>query len=386
MGECIFLKEEVALRGHIRRYRGRWAGVVELERDPITGKRRQKWVYADTKKECEVKVAELIYKIENGTYFEPTKMTVAEYLRHWIKIHSPNITQSTIDDYNGVIENHLIPELGSIPLARLNPLHLQEFYAKKQEKYSGRTVQKIHRILRKALDGAIKTQLIKQNPADLVDTPKAKKYKPKVYDEEQFFKLLAAAEGTEHKIPILLAGGLGMRRGEIFGLRWDNISFKYKRIVVEQQLIPTSQGLVFSTPKTDSGARAIEIPEYIIESLKQEAKEQKKNKLLFGPEYEDYNLVCCKPNGTPINPSTYSHDFADFLKENGLEHIRFHDLRHFNATVMLKHGVGIKVASRRLGHSTTAITQDIYQHVLTEMDHEAAKKINDGLFGGLDLR
>src|SRR5690606_1832126 len=105
--------------------------------------------------------------------------------------------------------------------------------------------------------------------------------------------------------------------------RWDNISFKYKRIVVEQQLIPTSQGLVFSTPKTDSGARAIEIPEYIIESLKQEAKEQKKNKLLFGPEYEDYNLVCCKSNGTPINPSTYSHDFADFLKENGLEHIRF---------------------------------------------------------------
>ncbi len=301
-------------------------------------------------------------------------------------IRLKNITQSTIDDYNGVIENHLIPELGSIPLARLNPLHLQEFYVKKQEEYSGRTVQNMHRILRKALDGAVKTQLIKQNPADLVDAPKAKKYKPKVYDEEQFLKLLKVAKGTKHEIPILLAGGLGMRRGEIFGLRWDNISFKYKRMVVEQQLIPTSQGLVFSTPKTESGARTIEIPEYIIEVLKQELKEQKKNKMLFGPEYKDYNLVCCKANGDLIHPSGYSRDFKKFLEDNHLEHIRFHDLRHFNATVMLKYDVDIKVASRRLGHSTTSITQDIYQHILTDMDHEAARKINDGLFGGLDLR
>jgi len=374
------------LRGHIRRYRGRWAGVVELERDPITGKRRQKWIYADTKKECEARVAELVYKVENGTYFEPTKLTISEYLRHWIKIHSPNITQSTIDDYNGVIENHLIPSLGSIPLAKLSPLHLQEFYVNKQEKYSGRTVQNMHRILRKALDGAVRTQIINQNPADLVDAPKAKKYKPEIYDEEQFLELLKVAEGTKHEIPILLAGGLGMRRGEIFGLRWDDVSFKDQIITVEQQLVPTSKGLVFNSPKTESGARIIKVPEYIIGLLRKEQKEQMKNKMLFGPEYKDYNLVCCKPNGALIHPSGYSRDFKRLLEDNDLDHIRFHDLRHFNATVMLKCDVDIKVASKRLGHSTTAITQDIYQHVLSDIDTDAAEKINDGLFGGLGLR
>ncbi|MGB3926504.1 MAG: site-specific integrase [Caldicoprobacterales bacterium] len=374
------------MRGHIRKYRGRWAGVVELGRDPVTGKRRQKWIYADTKKECEVLVAELIYKLESGTYFEPTKMSVAEYLRHWIKVHSPNLAKSTVDDYTGVIENHLIPELGNLPLAKLSPLHLQDLYKRKQEEYSGRTVQKIHRILRKALDVAVKTQLIKQNPADLVDTPKAKKYKPNIYDEKEFLTLLKTAEGTEHHIPILLAGGLGMRRGEIFGLKWRNVDFKNCKISVTQQLIPTSKGLVYDNPKTYSGTRIIEVPKYIIDLLKKQKKRQKEYKIFYGPEYVENDLVCCKPNGEPVNPSTYSHRFANFLKENGLKHIRFHDLRHFNGTIMLKYNIPVKVASQRLGHSTTAITQDIYQHVLSEIDNEAAQKINDGLFGALNRK
>lgn len=374
------------MRGHIRKYKGRWAGVVELERDPVTGKRRQKWVYADTKRECEAKVNELIHMIETGTYMEPCRMTVAEYLRHWLKIHSPNLAQNTIDGYRVTVEKHIIPELGSIPLAKLNVVHLQSFYAKEQSKYSGRTAQLTHRILRKALDNAVKSQLIQKNPADLVDPPKPKKYKAKVYDEKQYLELLKAVEGTEHELPIVLAGGLGLRRGEIFGLRWSDVNFKKGVITIEQQLIPNSKGLIFKQPKTEDSIRTIDVPDYIMSLLKREKRKQNENKLFFGQDYKDYDLVCCKPNGEPINPGTYSNKFIKLLKRLNFEHIRFHDLRHFNATIMLKYNVPIKVASKRLGHSTTAITQDIYQHVLTDMDREASRKLNDALFNNLGNR
>lgn len=152
------------------------------------------------------------------------------------------------------------------------------------------------------------------------------------------------------------------------------------------QFLPTSEGLIYDDPKTYSGARVIEVPKYIMGLLRRQLKRQKENKMFFGPEYSDNNLVCCKINGNPVNPSTYNHNFADFLKDNELEHIRFHDLRHFNGTIILKYNIDVKVASKRLGHSTTSITQDIYQHVLDDIDHEAAKKIKDGLFGGLEFK
>ncbi|MBO8183643.1 MAG: tyrosine-type recombinase/integrase [Archaeoglobus sp.] len=368
------------MRGHIRKYKGRWAGVVELPRDPATGKRRQKWIYGDTKKEVEAKVNKLIHQIETGTYMEVTNMTVADYLREWLKNHRVNLSILTAEGYERYIEKHIIPEIGSIQLIKLNPMHIQGLYTKKLEVLSGKSVLQMHRILRKALNTALKSQIIPRNPADAVDPPKAEKYKIKVYDEEKFTELLNAVEGTDDEVPIVLAGGLGMRRGEVFGLRWSDVSFQKGTITVEQQLLPTKEGLIFKKPKTEDSIRTIEVPDYILSILKRHQKRQTENKLFFGPEYKDYNLVCCKPNGEPINPSTYSHIFARILKKHGLEHIRFHDLRHFNATIMLKYNVPVKVASKRLGHSTTAITQDIYQHVLTDMDKEAAEKLNNALF------
>lgn len=369
------------MRGYVRKYRNSWAGVVEMGKDPRTGKRLQKWVYASTEEECQKKLNKLVYELEEGIYTEPSKMLVEQYLRQWLETHAVNITQNTVDCYKVVIEKHVIPEIGKVRLTELTPMHLQKLYAEELKKYSGRTAQLTHRVLRKALQSAYRMQIIRQNPADLVDAPKAKKYKlQNLYNEEDFKKLMQAASGTVHEIPIVLAGGLGMRRGEIFGLRWKDVNFRKHLITIEQQLIPNSTGLTFQEPKTEGSSRTLDTPNHIIDLLKKHLKEQEKCKRFFQDEYSDHNLVCCKPNGEPVNPSSYSREFSKLLKNNNLPHIRFHDLRHFNATVMLKNDIPVKVASERLGHSNTAITQDTYQYVLDEMDEEASRKISEALF------
>lgn len=369
------------MRGTVRKYRNSWAGVVEMGKDPATGKRMQKFVYASTEEECQKKLNKLVYELEEGIYTEPSKMTIEQYLRQWIEIHASNITQNTVDCYKVSIEKHIIPYIGKVMLTDLTAMHLQKLYASELKKYSGRTVQLTHRVLRKALSSAYKMQIIRLNPADLVDAPKAKKYKlSNLYSEKDFEALLKAASGTVHEIPIILAGGLGLRRGEVFGLRWKDVNFRSNTITVEQQLIPNSSGLTFKDPKSEDSIRTLDTPKYVIDLLKKHLKEQEKNKRFFQGEYTDYNLVCCKPNGEPIHPSYYSRIFGELLADNNLPHIRFHDLRHFNATIMLKYDVPVKVASERLGHSNTAITQDIYQHVLHDMDKEASKKIGEALF------
>lgn len=368
------------MRGYVRKYKNSWAGVVELGKDPGTGKRLQKWVYASTQEECQRKLNKLMYELDEGIYISPSRMTLAAYLRDWIEMHAPNIAPNTVDGYKCTIEKHIIPMLGNILLVELTPMHLQKLYASEQKKYSGRTAQLTHRILRKALSTAYKMQVIRKNPADMVDPPKAKKYRPAVYDEQEYESLVEAAAGTEHEIPIALAGGLGLRRGEILGLKWSDINFKKNIVTIQRQLIPTSEGLLLKEPKTEDSIRTLDTPQHVMDMLRRHLKNQEKNKLFFGSDYKDDNLVCCKPDGEPIHPSSYSRDFGKLLKMNDLRHIRFHDLRHFNATIMLQCDIPVKVASKRLGHSTTAITQDTYQHVLLDMDKEAARKIDEVLF------
>lgn len=368
------------MRGHIRKYKGRWAGVIELDRDPVTNKRRQKWVYSDTKKECEQKVNDYIHQIENNSYIEADKATVAEYLEIWLNLRKANLAVLTYQGYERYIEKHINPEIGNLKLQKLNAMNLQTFYAKKQEKLSGKTVLQIHRILHKAFEDARTKRLIATNPASDVEAPKAKKFEMELIDKNQYLKMLKAVEGTMDEIIIVLAGGLGLRRGEVLGLKWRYVDFQKKTISIKEQLLPSKDGLVFEEPKSLGSKRTIQTPKYILKLLKKHKRNQNKDKLFFGSEYKDNDLVCCKPDGDLINPSSYSRQFKILLETNGLQHMRFHDLRHFNATMMMNYGVPEKVASTRLGHSSTAITQDLYQHVLEDKDTEAADILDQALF------
>ncbi len=244
---------------------------------------------------------------------------------------------------------------------------------------SNKTVLQAHRILRKALNHANKMQLINVNSADMVEPPKAAKFEAKYIKTEQVSDFLKSFEDTDLYIPVLLGVGLGLRRGEILGLRWQDINFNEKTLSVNQTLVRVGKVNTFSTPKTDKSKRVLVVSDKIIDCLKKRKAEVSENKLFMGEAYEDFDLIVCKIDGTPFSPNSIGHKYRYIIKKKKLPVIRFHDLRHTNATLMLKNKISPKVASERLGHSNISTTMDLYSHVDREMQKEVADKINSVL-------
>ncbi len=299
-----------------------------------------------------------------------------------------NLAPKTVEGYRVNIERHIIPSIGNIPVQKLQPIHIQEFYKSKLQNgrldgkggLSPKSVIYIHRNLREALNHAVKMQIIQRNVADAVEVPRQKIFQSKFLNESQVQDLLKALENTDLYIPVLLAVGLGLRRGEALGLEWRDVDFDNKTVSIMRSLLPTKNGLVFHNPKTEHSHRVISVSDNIIDELRIHKKHQEDCKRLLGQAYKNIDLVCCLNDGSPINPSTFSQSFGRTLKIHNLPHIRFHDLRHTNATLMLKHNIPAKVASERLGHSNIGITLDLYSHVMREMQEDAAKKLDSAIF------
>lgn len=377
------------MRGTVIKRGKKWTVVVDIGRDN-NGKRKQKWFSGfRTKKEAESELAKIINQIESNTFISPDKMTLAEYLKSWLTDYvEVNLAPATVAGYKVNIEGHVIPVIGHIQLQKLQPSHIQKFYNEKLKNgrldgkggLSGKSVIYIHRNLREALNYAMKQQLVTRNVADMVELPKQKKYNATFLNEHEVQHLLKAFEDTMYYIPVLLAVGLGLRRGEALGLRWKDVDFDNKTIKIEQSLIPTKEGLLFHDPKTEGSKRVITAPNSIINMLSKEKARQEENKEFVGVGYNNLDLVVCYNDGSPLHPATFSHNFAKILKKNNLQHLRFHDLRHTNATLMLKQNIPAKVASERLGHSTIGITLDLYSHVLKEMQEEAANRLEELIF------
>jgi integrase len=385
-------------RGNIRKrvYKSgtTWQIIIELGIDE-NGKRKRMFKSTHgTRKEAEKEMQKMLNELDGGTFVKDTKITVASYLRNWIKIYvEPNLAPTTIDGYRSNVENYIIPRIGTILLQKLSPMHLHDMYLKLLDngRLDGRgglsptTIRAIHRTLGKALDQALRMEQIKRNVSALVTIPKLKKYKAEVYDEAEIINLLNIAKGTEMEVPITLGATLGLRRGEILGLKWSDINLKEGKITINNNLVSTSSGAVFTTPKTDKSCRTLELSEGILNLLKKHRLSQKENKLKLGDAYKDNDLVCCYADGSLYQPKNFSKKFAWFLKSKGLKHIRLHDLRHSNATLMLTYGIPAKVASERLGHSSIGITLDLYSHVTSSMQKEVSDKIENGIFNRLTV-
>jgi len=374
------------MKGHVRK-RGKksWAVVVDLGRD-ANGKRRQKWVSVKgNRREAERKLTEVLRELDTGTYVEPSKLTVREYLDLWLNDHAKGqVGAKTFERYKQLIERHVVPTLGSYKLPELKPLHLQALYGKALE--SGRsdgkgglapqTVVHIHRVLRTALKKAVKWQLLARNPADAVDPPRADKPEMKALDAEDTAKLLTAASRSTLKGPILVAVTTGVRRGELLALRWSDVELDRAELVIRRALQETNDGLSFKEPKTARGRRLIALPGLTVQFMRQHKADQAKQRLRLGPLYQDHGLIFPRPDGTPWPPDAFSTAFAALIRRSDLPHIRFHDLRHSHASQLLKQGVHPKVVSERLGHSTIAITLDTYSHVLPGLQAIAASEID----------
>jgi len=326
----------------------------------VNGKR--KWFYGSTQQEANIKANKWMEQYGSRDITNLQTLTVKGYLERWLELHAKSKEVLTIAGYRNYIDNHIIPAIGSYLMDKLRPMHIKEYYADELTKFSPKTVLQEHRILKKAFRDAVNDDIILKNPCDAVKAPSVfREYEPVIYTDEEFMLLMNAVTGTPDEIPIILAGLCGLRRSEVFGLKWSDVNLKTGILTVARAAISHKGTILYKTPKNKSSFRTLAMPEEVITVLK---------------KYQGIGFVCCNVKGKSINPSTYSHNFADLLKRHGLKHIRFHDLRHYNATLMLRLGISDKEAASRLGHANLITLKKTYQHILEEMDAATASKIN----------
>jgi len=266
-----------------------------------------------------------------------------------------------------------------VSLKDLTLSKVEKYYAHLVETGVGiRTIRKIHSILHRALEKAVRYGLILRNPTDGAALPQYKHAEMMVLDETQVSQLLVAAKGSRHEALYHLAVTTGMRMGELFGLRWSDLHWVSGRIYVRRQVqyVP-GHGWSFVEPKTRSGRRTIKLGEGVLQALREHLERQQGERVAAGERWVDHGLIFPSKSGTPMDASNLRLDFTRVLLQAGLPKIRFHDLRHTAASLMLNHGIPVIVVSKILGHSKPSITMDIYGHLYNEMQDEAAQLMDE---------
>lgn len=372
------------MKGHVRKRGNKWSFVIDIGRDESTGKRRQKRFSGyNTKKEAEKALAQKINELNTGQFVDAAKETIDEYLSAWLEDKKTQVRPGTWKSYRWLV-NRVVEHIGKIKLADLKPQHLQKLYNQLQtgeKPLSARSVLHAHLIIQEALDRAIKWGMVHRNVAEAVDAPRPKKVEMCVWDAKEVRKFLEVAKEDRYYIAFLLAITTGMRKGEILGLRWKDIDFEKNTLSVRQTFARAEKGHDFQEPKSSSGLRSIALPPGTMEALRLHKVQQAKEKLKAGSLYQDMGMVVATSHGTPVLSRNLDRTWFRLMEKAGVSRIRFHDLRHTHATLMLKNGVHPKIVSERLGHSNISITLDTYSHVLPGLQEAAARQFDESLFG-----
>lgn len=376
------------MKGHVRaRGKNTWALVIELDRDPVTGKRRQKWITVKgNKKEAERRLAQTLHEMNMGAYAAPAKVSLGAFLERWLEHVQTTVRPVTFDSYRTLVHRHITPTLGHMPLTRLQTLDLQQFYAAKLRDgrsdgkpggLSPRTVRYLHGLLREALGYAVRWNLVSRNIAEAADPPRQSKRNAQALDTHEIQAFLAALQGDRLYAFYLLALTTGLRRGELLGLRWQDVDLGSGWLVVRQTLVVVNgKPTIQDEAKNRSSLRPVSLPAVAVEALRNHKFKQTEERMVFGEEYQGNDLVFCAIQGQPLNPSNLRRSFKRLLTDAGLPEIRIHDLRHTHATMLLSAGVNLKLVADRLGHSTTRMTADTYSHVLPRMRDEVAATVD----------
>lgn len=373
------------MKGHVRKRGNKWCFVIDVGRDE-NGKRKQKWFSGyTTKKEAEKAMAAKLHEIASGGYVAPTNETVETYMRAWLEDKRSQVRPSTYRGYEWLVRVHIVPHLGSVELSDLRPQHLQALYRKLQaleKPLSNRTILHIHLLLHEALDRAVKWGLIARNVADAVDPPRPEVKRSTIWTPDDVRAFFAANEHIEARyyVAFVLAIMTGMRKGEILALRWSDIDWDNAIAHVNRTLTWTKQGPVFQDPKTDRSRRAVALSPETVAALRRHRALQAHERLLYGSDYKGYDLVLARPNGEPLYPRTLDNAWYRALERAAVPRIRFHDLRHTHASLLLAQGVHPKIVSERLGHSTVNITLDTYSHVLPGLQKQVADQFDTLIF------
>lgn len=382
------------MRGHIAKKGNRYYVVIYEGPDPGTGKSRHRWHSAGTtRKDAQRLLAELVKKSHDGDYRAPDRVTVGQYLeQRWLPIKKAQLRASTFDSYRRNIDNHVVPAIGTVPLQRLTPEHLDAFYGEllTSGRRSGnggglsvKTVRNIHTMLHKALADAARKGTVPRNVATLADPPRlssARRPEMTVWDADQLRQFLDEIAGHRLYSAFYLLATTGMRRGELLGLRWSDVDLERPSISVSRALVIVAYKPQLSDVKTGQGRRTIDLEPKTVAVLRAWKKRQMEEHMLTNVR-PDTGRMFAHPDGSCVNPDYFSQVFDRHLTKSALPRIRLHDLRHTHASILLKQGVPLKVVSERLGHSNPAFTLSVYQHLLPGMQADAAKAFSAAVFG-----
>ena len=376
------------MRGHVRkRSKGSWSIVLDLPRDPATGRRRQQWLSVKgTKKDAEKRLAELVHQLDTGGFVKPTRLTVGEFLHQWLRDYAwPNLAPRTAEGYEHIIRQHLIPGLGAIPLAQLTPQHLQHYYAEKLERgrldgkggLSPRTVHH-HVTLHGALQSAVKWNRLARNPADAVDPPRFQHKEMRTLDERGLHAFLEAARATPYYALFYTVLFAGLRRSELLALRRGDVDVDLAQLMVTRGLHRLRDGsMVFRTPKSAKGRRLVTLTPSNGLVLRQHMEKQEADAAVLGVTLTDDSLLFAQLDGRPLLPDTVTHAWMKLARRSGFKGIRLHGARHSHASLLLQANVHPRIVQERLGHASISTTLDVYSHVAPGLQEAAAQRMDE---------
>jgi integrase len=356
---------------------GLWCTSVDL--GIINGKRKRKVIYGKTRKEVVEKLKALHRDQAAGINLSSEEITVKAFLEHWLE-HSVKRRnrQRTYDKYKADVTRHIIPAIGSILLTKLTPDHVQAMLNSLSDQgRSPRTVSNVRAALRKALNQAMRRGHVVRNVATLVDAPRSSTFTITPLDLAQARKLLDAVAGHRLEALYRVALSLGMRRGEVCGLRWKDVNFIAATLSVKGSLQRFGGKLQWTALKTAASVRTLALPPVLLDALKRHQARQAQERA-DAEDWVDSGYVFVSTRGTPLEPHNVVRHFKSVLRRTGLpETVRFHDLRHSCATLLIAQGVHLSVIKDILGHTQISTTANVYGHVLPDIQRDAASRLDD---------
>lgn len=376
-------------RGSIKQDKnnGTWYFTVDVPGE--NGERRQvKRRGFPRKKEAQIALTELLREVDSGDFIQKSKNTLAEVFEEWLESKTGNMGRLTIDSYKSYIARHINPVIGNVKMCDLTPDHVQKLVTalRKKTQDDGKaplltdsTIQRIFNILVTVLNYAIRKKYVRENVAHGVDKPKIQKRKLRVWSVQDCQTFLTAIYDHRYYICFHLALATGMRQGELLGLTWENVDLDNKLIRITQTLEHDGKAIKQGA-KSSSGVRSISISDQDVEELKRQQRRIEEEKDAAGDTYQDQGFVVSSKFGRITYADPITKMFRRESDRLGLPKLRFHDLRHTHASLLLKQGVHPKIVSERLGHSSITITLDTYSHLLPNMQEEAARDLGTLLF------